>query len=609
MRALRKACAVRLPINTRKKNMQDVTRPAIASTTGKGRGQRLARVALFALLSLSAPAIWAQSPADIAAGARNAERIQREQEERQRQQIQQELEGRRAPSRIEVQPRPSPAAGQGGACVLVRAIHINGAPSLSEAARRRIVGPYLDRCLNLIEIQKLLADIVADYIGRGLIAARAYVQQQDASKGSLDILVVEGTLEKVLIDDGGKHSISLGNVMPGLLGKPLNLRDLEQGLEQINRLASNNATLEIQPGDAAGGSAVVIHNGPGDRLRLNLSADNQGGVSTGRDQASAGVSMDNPLGWNDFVSVTHRRSVPVDYARRASTANNAVYVLPYGYNTLSAGAGNSTYVSTLLTSGGQELKSNGDSKNLFLKGERVVYRGQNGRASLSSTLTVKESNNYLAEQFLASSSRKLAVWDLDASLSGRLGDGVVGAELGLSRGLDRFGARRDAPDLPGEAPKAQFRKIRYGASYMLPFRVANTEAVFSSQLSGQRGIDVLFGSEQILIGGIYSVRGFVNTTFTGDEGYTLRNDLSTRLPLPWPGQQVAVLRPYLGLDYGRVVARGPNAAGGYLAGATLGLGLNVGAFSADLFSAWPIAMSDGAKLESPRVYLQVRLAL
>jgi hemolysin activation/secretion protein len=565
-------------------------------------------VVALVVAGLCAPGARAQTPADVGAGARNAERIQREQEERQRHEIQQELERRRPPASIEAPAPPQPGPGDSTRCVDIREIRINAAPNLPESARREIVGKYVGRCLSLVDIQQLLADIVASYIERGFIAARAYIQQQDVSKGTLDILAVEGSLEKISIEDGGKKSISTGNVFPGLEGKPLNLRDLEQGIDQINRLASNNATLEIRPGAEAGGSVVGIKNQPGERVRLNVASDNQGYESTGRNQASAGISIDNPLGFNDFFTVTHRRSVPTDYSRKGSTANNAIYVLPYGYNTFTAGGSTSSYVSTLRTSGGQELKSNGDSSALFVKAERVVYRGQSSRASVSTGLNVKESKNYLADQFLASSSRKLAVWDLDASLSGRVGDGVGSVELGMSEGLKQFGALQDAPNLPDNSPKAQFRKIRYGASYLLPFKLANTDVALSSQLYGQHGIDVLYGSEQILVGGIYSVRGFVNTAFTGDDGFTLRNDLSTRVPLGWSTSQPAVLRPYVALDYGRVYTRGPDTVGGYLIGGAVGCSLNIGSFTAELFNAWPIAMSEGARRESSRLYLQARAA-
>lgn len=49
-------------------------------------------------------------------------------------------------------------------------------------------------------------------------------------------------------------------IFPGVKGSVLQLRDIEQGLDQLNRLPSNNATMRIEPGAEAGSSRVLINN-------------------------------------------------------------------------------------------------------------------------------------------------------------------------------------------------------------------------------------------------------------------------------------------------------------------------------------------------------------
>lgn len=550
----------------------------------------------------------AQSAADLSEASRNATRIQREQEERQRAALQQSL-GAPRPGQIAVPAAPQAEVPSGTGCVQVRTIRIDDAPRLSSETRARLAQTYAGRCLTLNDIQQVLADIVADYIARGQVAARAYIRSQDASSGTLSILVVEGKLEQIILKDGNQSSINLGTAFPGLIGGPVNLRDLEMGLEQINRLASNRATMELLPGAAAGDSVIAINNMPARRWRLLGSADNQGGESTGRNQASIGAAVDNLLGLNDFLSLTYRRAIPTDYARAGSVSKSLAYIVPYGYTTLTLGASDSLYVSTLRTAGGLNLRSNGDSDSRFAQLDRVVYRDQLRRLSLSTMLTVKTSQNFLAEQLLAASSRTLSVWDIDANLSQQWLGAVWSFQLGYSHGLDHFGALSDAAGLPAGAPRAQFRKLRYGVSYYLPLTVPGVDLTLSSNLSGQRGVDVLYGSEQLLIGGIYSVRGFVDTTLSGDAGFVVRNDLATRIPVTLAQGRPGLLRPYLGLDYGRIRQRGVDTQAGYLAGAALGLGVSSGDFHLDLFNAWPVGMSSGLKRESSRLYVQLRATL
>ncbi|MGG4661824.1 POTRA domain-containing protein [Providencia vermicola] len=70
---------------------------------------------------------------------------------------------------------------------------------------------------------------------------------------------------------------------PHLIGSLLNLRDIEQGIEQLNRSVSAHYTIDIQPGTESGYSRVVIQkqarNIP---LTSPLSLDNSGNKSTGK---------------------------------------------------------------------------------------------------------------------------------------------------------------------------------------------------------------------------------------------------------------------------------------------------------------------------------------
>src|SRR3546814_18044191 len=134
-------------------------------------------------------------------------------------------------------------------------------------------------CVEVDEIGRLLGEVTKAYIDRGYATTRAYLPEQDLSSGRLRIEVVEGRISRIEVDGSGVF-------VPGAFlypdGDRLNLRRLEQGLDQINRLSSNNATLDIQPGDRPGERVVVIHNHPTRRIYPTLSADNLGSRSPGR---------------------------------------------------------------------------------------------------------------------------------------------------------------------------------------------------------------------------------------------------------------------------------------------------------------------------------------
>lgn len=546
---------------------------------------RMAHAWLLAL-PLCIGQAMAQTPADQEAAARQAERLQNEMNQRIQQQRLQDLQSEQPPTRLQVAP-PQPRAREGGVCREIREVSIRNATLLSRRSLQRLEASYSGRCLGVAEIERLLADVTAAYIAKGYVAARAYLPAQDLSGGSLYIEVEEGRIERIEVEDGDASSIAPANVMPGVAGEPLDLRDLEQALDQINRLASNNATMEILPGSAPGDSLVRFSNTPGRPLHLNLTYDNSGQRATGRNQLGINLALDNPLGFNDFISLTHRRAQPYDSGSRGSWFNNLSYVLPWGYNTFSLSLSDSEYASQLKAPSGSRLKTSGDSQTYTLRLDRVLWRGQSAQWNLSSALTQKEQDNYLEDVLLGVSSRRLSVFDLDSSFTTRLFGGAFSLNLGMARGLHLFGSLKDAANLPDWAPRAQFDKFKYGAGYSRAFRLAGQELSFSSQLNGQYAQDVLYGSERLSIGSPYTVRGFNEESISGDHGYYLRNELALNRPQVLPGGRVALLRPFIALDYGKAWNRTEESASD-LSSASLGLGLFSGPLSLNLALSHPL---------------------
>ena len=86
---------------------------------------------------------------------------------------------------------------------------------------------------------------------------------------------------------------------PSRPGDLLNLRDLEQGLEQMKRVPSQEVEMEIVPGAFTGESDVVIHTKRGKRWRVVATVVDSGARGTGKLQAGLSVALDDALGLND----------------------------------------------------------------------------------------------------------------------------------------------------------------------------------------------------------------------------------------------------------------------------------------------------------------------
>lgn len=567
------------------------------------------KIFLLVLFSCIGVPVFGQSQADLQEAARQAEQLQREAREQIRRDVESALPTGHAPSGIDTRSlRPKiDASAAGAGCREIREIVISGATKFSNAVREDISRAFTRRCLGANEIEQILGEVTQYYIKRGLITTRAYLPQQDLSSGKLEILVLEGVVGKIIIEEGARSSIG-GNAFPTAAGDILNLRDMEQGIDQINKLSSNNARMEIQPGDKAGESVVMIHNSPGVPFHASLSADNQGSISTGKNQIGVALTADRLLGLGELLLFTHRESRPNDLARKYSGSNSLSLAVPFGYSTFSLSLSGTKYVSTLRTSSGLELKSNGSSATNSVGIDRVMYRNQSTRWSLAGLLSTKSSRNYLADQFLTVSSRDLTTLDLDTGVTTFFMGGIATLGLGYSGGLRLAGATEDPVGLPDGAPRAQFKKYRYSYYYSRPFQLAGSNFSFLSSLTGQHAVTTLYGSEQIGIGGNSSVRGFVNNTLSGDDGYYVRNEISFH-PTLSIGNHGLSMRVFAGLDVGAVKSRATGVPEGRLTGMAIGVSAAFKGGTAEIFTGRPLHAPEFFRLESPQTWTRLSYAL
>ena len=217
---------------------------------------------LFAFICLFSASAVAQQPlpADRDLIRDRQERLLEEQ--RKRIEELQQLPGREA-SAEHAQP------AQDERCFEIKSIKLQGVSLLSESTQQELLKPFLNRCLGANQLNELLKAITQHYIDQGYVTSRAYLPQQDLSDGELEVLVVEGRVEG--LDSSAiatERELAMG--FPGEPGEPLNLREMEQLVDQLNRLPSRPAQLELLPGKEVGGSRVQLKGEPTKPWRVGL---------------------------------------------------------------------------------------------------------------------------------------------------------------------------------------------------------------------------------------------------------------------------------------------------------------------------------------------------
>ncbi|MBN4834176.1 ShlB/FhaC/HecB family hemolysin secretion/activation protein [Enterobacter hormaechei] len=456
---------------------------------------------------------------------------------------------------------PDDAFTPQGPCFVIRRIELSGATLLSPSAKNRLTAPWINQCLDMARLTRL-TDAVSDwYISRGYITSRAFLTEQDLSGGVLHLAVLEGKLQHIRLE--GVPDRTLKMTFPGLEGKILNLRDIEQGMEQLNRVRQRPVEIEILPGERQGYSVVNLTATPEFPLSGSVSFDNSGQKSTGTGQLNGALYGNNLLGLADKWFISGGRSS--DFSNSKDAQNFAAGVsIPYGYGLLDYSYSWSNYLSTI-DNNGYFWRSTGDTETHRLTGSWVLFRNGDIKTGVSAGITHRINRNYLDDVLLATSNRKLSSLSLGINHTQKIASGVATLNPTFTQGVPWFGAEDDS-DKQGDVPKAEFRKWSLNGSFQRPLA---DKLWWLTSVYFQWSPDRLYGSERLTLGGETSVRGFKEQYISGDNGGYWRNELNWSLfTLPWIGD-VGVLAA---IDGGWLKKDGQDRyASGTLWGTALGL--------------------------------------
>ncbi|TLP57239.1 MULTISPECIES: ShlB/FhaC/HecB family hemolysin secretion/activation protein [Pseudomonas] len=433
------------------------------------------------------------------------------------------------------QATPEAAGAEPSRCFPIEHVQLDGVTLLPERTRRELVAPYEGRCVGVQQLNALLKAITAQYIARGYVTSRAYLPEQDLSSGNLRVQVVEGRLEGLAPgESSGLSPRELAMAFPGEAGHALNLRELEQMVDQLNRLPSNQVQMDLIPGQQIGASQVQVNNTTSKPWRASLSRHNNGQRSTGEQQWSAALEWDSPLGLADQLRVRGSHDAVSDHTR-ASKSGGIDYSLPWGWWTFDYRYSQSDFRSKF-DAQGRTFAQTGDSQNHSARAERVIHRDSVSKTALSAGLSVLRTNNYIDDNWLELSSNRITEAQFGFNHGRRIGNAFVNLDLGWQRGIGAFDAQGDDHPEPGE-PTARYNKYTGTLSYLQGFDLFGERLQFTSLGTWQHSEDALYSPQRMSLGGLASIRGLKNQFLTGDSGGYWRNDLRWVRPVTRPSLQ------------------------------------------------------------------------
>lgn len=453
--------------------------------------------------------------------------------------------------------------------------HANGHSTLERP------DPVIGRCLGAQGIQIVIDRMQNALMAQGYVTSRILASPQSLQSGHLELQLIQGRINSVRWAEGSGKRGSRWNTLPLEPGDILNLRDIEQALENYKRVPTAEASVDIQPAEEPGYSDLVISHQQARLFRFSAGLDDSGTSSTGKYQGNATVSYDNWWTLSDLFYMTLQRDLGgSDPGPRGTLGHTIHYSVPFNYNLLSFTLSHNHYHQTVAGANADILYS-GTSDNFEGKLSRVIHRDNAGKTTVSLKGFQRRSNNYIDDTEVEVQRR--VVSGLEWGLGHRRSwyGGSLDANVNYRRGTGAWGSLPSPEDAFGEGT-SRMRLWLLDAAVQWPFELAHRNLTLGSTWRGQYNQTPLTPQDRLSIGGRYSVRGFDGlSVLSAERGWVWRNDIALEIT---PGVQL-----YAGLDRGFVT--GPAAktlVGQSLTGLVFGFRGQYNKLQFDAFAGQPL---------------------
>ena len=603
--------------------------------------KRLSTISLIALFTTPALAL---TPEQIAQQQLVIQQQQEQalQNERNQQQVIEAERVRESQEKAEKSDKSALGAGTDtDECPRFNRVIVYGNKKFSDRRIAKITDSYICRCVNRANMENIQKELTDLYIDRKYTLARVYFDQRNSklTKTDCDIIFIieEGSVKSVKLQDiynGEPYEpeskfakfrqwTKAQVAVPGTVDKIFKIKDFEQGLDQINRLQSNNATIDLRPVaelDMAGYSDVVFLNNHDSHRTTFLGAgfDNSGNKSVGENNLNISLNQDNLLALQDNIYLKYTHDTDFAGHHHHSQSLYSAITIPYGYWTLGYNLSYSDYRTTvdgLYTS----FQTHGDTLTQGLSLERVIYRSARYRTNLGAVLQTRSTENWVRDMRSITGSRRSSNVNIFWNNTIYHPMGTIIVKPSYQRGLDWLWARRDADDIFDTEPHLQYDMLKL---YLYSNMKFNLGLPFNWILTadGQYSFQNLYGNDQFSIGGEWTVRGYRDNVISGDRGFYVRNELRTELDRLMPSTLTdmafmnaggkwsansALGRTQLGIfgDYGYVKNAHRITPDPYDSNSGAMAGIGAGLYYYGRYLNWSLAYSHG--LTSPK-YLQTR---
>ena len=431
-------------------------------------------------------------------------------------------------------PAPKPEAQKikpneaqpGQVSVVVKSFRFEGVTRVSESELKSALESWLNKTLTLEELNKS-ADAVAQYYQTKDQLAQAFIPPQKIeADGVVLIKVVEAKLGAVKVEEDGDARISKERLAKFItyknpVGEYVNTKHIEESIYIVNELPGLAATTELASGERDGEVALKVKVADTGLVHGSVTMSNYGSSSTGNNQLLGNLSINNPLGIGDQLTLNAFKTDGTNYTQ-------AGYSLPIHESglRLSLTASNMIYQTVGMYAG-----SLGNANTMGVGLSYPLLRSQ----SMNANVTMNYDNKYYQNGLstgVVNSEYTIDLWTI--GISGNRYDGFFGGgvtTLSLSASFGRFKNPLwddQSTSNYGQYAAPSFSKYNFG--FTRNQQIIPDQTVLNVSISGQLAGNNLDPVERFYLGGPNGIRAYPQSQGAGDQGAMINIELQQQLP-------------------------------------------------------------------------------
>ena len=451
----------------------------------------------------------------------------------------------------------------GGPCVTVSSVHFEwlteSAPALL-ARLEPLVAEVRGQCLSVAALRELHRALNAELTARGYVTSRVLIPEQDLAEGQLVFMLAPGRIEATTAEGLSQRQMRLA--LPVRRGRLLNLRDLEQAVENLGRVRGPEAAFDIRPGSGNGDSVLVMTGKQGRRVGAALILNEKYYGSTLQGSALANVEIGAPLGLADRLILSVNTDLDRTVSDRAWGAG-LDYDLGIGYWQVGAGFSRQAYLNKV-QGVLQRFDATGETDTSRLELGRVLYRSSFSRVGVAALASYSDVLNELEDATIQVSSYQLSSWGLRLDTERRWQRWQTGGSLTLEYS-DGHGP---ATELTGGGAIADVHNHRLLLTASALYPLTWQRGTVRFRLDSQHSDNHLFPLQRWSLAA--RVKGFDDVSVTGNSGHVVSAEYAIS-PATAAGR--LLWRPFVSAEWGWVPGISNEPEFHRLAGVTAGTDL------------------------------------